>query len=207
MKQENSQPVKQHKKMNGFADRKLLAGLVFAVGDYMALTLSACLALHLRNIVMTYNVYYINLSYIFFWVPLVFMPFILYSGLYTKRMLTYKMTEKLFYASLYGTVFSIILMFIAQVAGEISRLFVIFFVLFNFILLCFVRFLTNKILRKLRLLQIPILILGAGLSGEAITKEIRQDSGMGYKIIGFLEDNKPKHSMSAVTLSLADSVI
>lgn len=54
------------------------------------------------------------------------MPFILYSGLYTKRMLTYKMTEKLFYASLYGTVFSIILMFIAQVAGEVSRLFVIF---------------------------------------------------------------------------------
>lgn len=192
MKQENSQPVKQHKKMNGFADRKLLAGLVFAVGDYMALTLSAWLALHLRNIVMTYNVYHINLSYIFFWVPLVFMPFILYSGLYTKRMLTYKMTEKLFYASLYGTVFSIILMFIAQVAGEVSRLFVIFFVLFNFILLCFVRFLTNKILRKLRLLQIPILILGAGLSGEAITKEIRKDSGMGYKIIGFLEDNKPK---------------
>mgnify|MGYP002467555841 FL=1 len=192
MKQENSQPVKQHKKMNGFADRKLLAGLVFAVGDYMALTLSACLALHLRNIVMTYNVYHINLSYIFFWVPLVFMPFILYSGLYTKRMLTYKMTEKLFYASLYGTVFSIILMFIAQVAGEVSRLFVIFFVLFNFIFLCFVRFLTNKILRKLRLLQIPILILGAGLSGDAITKEIRKDSGMGYKIIGFLEDNKPK---------------
>ena len=192
MKQENSQPVKQHKKMNGFADRKLLAGLVFAVGDYMALTLSAWLALHLRNIVMTYNVYHINLSYIFFWVPLVFMPFILYSGLYTKRMLTYKMTEKLFYASLYGTVFSIILMFIAQVEGEVSRLFVIFFVLFNFILLCFVRFLTNKILRKLRLLQIPILILGAGLSGEAITKEIRKDSGMGYKIIGFLEDNKPK---------------
>lgn len=112
--------------MNGFADRKLLAGLVFAVGDYMALTLSACLALHLRNIVMTYNVYHINLSYIFFWVPLVFMPFILYSGLYTKRMLTYKITEKLFYASLYGTVFSIILMFIAQVAGEVSRLFVIF---------------------------------------------------------------------------------
>ena len=30
MKQENSQPVKQHKKKNGFADRKLLAGLVFA---------------------------------------------------------------------------------------------------------------------------------------------------------------------------------
>uniref|UniRef100_UPI003AB4E215 prolipoprotein diacylglyceryl transferase family protein n=1 Tax=Dialister invisus TaxID=218538 RepID=UPI003AB4E215 len=108
MKQENSQPVKQHKKMNGFADRKLLAGLVFAVGDYMALTLSACLALHLRNIVMTYNIYHINLSYIFFWIPLVFMPFILYSGLYTKRMLTYKITEKLFYASLYGTVFSII---------------------------------------------------------------------------------------------------
>lgn len=65
MKQENSQPVKQHKKMNGFADRKLLAGLVFAVGDYMALTLSACLALHLRNIVMTIT-YIISTYLIYF---------------------------------------------------------------------------------------------------------------------------------------------
>lgn len=65
MKQENGQPVKQYKRMNGLADRKLLAGLVFAVGDYIALTLSACLALYLRNIVMTYNVYHINLFYIF----------------------------------------------------------------------------------------------------------------------------------------------
>ena len=64
MKQENSQPAKQHKKMNGFADRKLLAGLVFVVGDYMALTLSACLALHLRNIVMTYNVYPVSYTHL-----------------------------------------------------------------------------------------------------------------------------------------------
>ena len=178
--------------MNGFADRKLLAGLVFAVGDYMALTLSACLALYFRNIVMTYNVYHINLSYIFSGFLCFYALYPVLVGLYTKRMLTYKMTEKLFYASLYGTVFSIILMFIAQVAGEvILRLFVICFVLL--ILYFSVRsFSDNKILRKLRLLQIPILILGAGLSGEAITKEIRKDSGMGYKIIGFLEDNKPK---------------
>lgn len=192
MKQENRQPVKQHKRINGLADRKLLAGLVFAVGDYIALIFSAYLALFLRNIVMTYNVYHINLSYLFFWIPLVFMSFILYSGLYTKRMLTYRMTEKLFYATLYGAVFSIILMFIAQVAGEVSRLFVIFLALFSFLFLCFIRFLTNKILRKFHLFQIPVLIIGAGLTGEAITKEIRKDSGMGCNIVGFLEDHKPK---------------
>lgn len=176
----------------GFPDRKLLTGLVFAAGDYIALTLSACLALYLRNTVMADNVYHINWFYIFFWIPLVFMPFILYSGLYTKRMLTYKMTEKLFYASLYGTMFSVILMFIAHLAGEVSRLFVILFALFSFLLLCSIRFLINKIFCRLRFFRIPILIVGAGLSGEAITREIQKDSGMGYKIIGFLEDNKPK---------------
>ncbi len=173
-------------------NRKFFAGVVFAFGDYIALVISAYLALTLRNAIMTYNTYHIFYAYIFFWIPLVYMSFILYGGLYTKRMLTYKITEKLFYASLYGTIFSIILMFSTQVAGEVSRLFVAFFAMFSFLILCLVRFFTNNILKKFHLLQIPILIVGAGLSGEAIVREIRKDTGMGYRIIGFLEDNEPK---------------
>ena len=173
-------------------NNKALSRLIFAAGDYVALVFAAYMALKIRNMIMTYSVYHVNTEYILFWTPLVFMSFILYSGLYTKRMLTYKMTEELFYVSLYGTAFSIILMFIAHVAGEISRLFVIFFALFSFLFLCFIRFLINKIFHRLCFLQTPILIVGAGFSGEAITREIQKDSGMGYKIIGFLEDNKPK---------------
>ena len=84
-------------------EREFLTGLIFATGDYMALVVSAYLAVALRNIIMTYTVYHVGLLYIFFFIPLVFMAFILYSGLYTKRMVMYKMVEKLFYSSLYGT--------------------------------------------------------------------------------------------------------
>ena len=142
--------------------------------------------------IMTYNTYEVMPVYVFFWLPFVFMSFILYEGLYTKRMLTYKIIKKLFYASLSGTVFSIILMFIGQVAGDVSRLFVAFFALFGFVLLCLSRFITNNLLKHFSMLQIPVLIIGAGLSGDAIVREIRSDSGMGYEVVGFLEDNTPK---------------
>ena len=118
-----------------FLDEKFLAGILFACGDYIALILSAYLSLRLRNMIMTYNTYEVMPVYVFFWLPFVFMSFILYEGLYTKRMLTYKIIKKLFYASLSGTIFSIILMFIGQVAGDVSRLFVAFFALFGFVLL------------------------------------------------------------------------
>lgn len=173
-------------------EREFLTGLIFATGDYMALVVSAYLAVALRNIIMTYTVYHVGLLYIFFFIPLVFMAFILYSGLYTKRMVMYKMVEKLFYSSLYGTIFSIILMFIAQVAGEVSRLFVAFFAMFNFVFLLGIRFLISKILHRFRLFQISILIVGAGRSGDAIVREMQKDRGRGYKVIGFLEDHTPK---------------
>lgn len=175
-----------------FFDEKLLAGILFACGDYIALVLSAYLSLQLRNMIMTYNTYEVMPVYVFFWLPFVFMSFILYAGLYTKRLLTYKIIEKLFYASFGGTVFSIILMFIGQVAGEVSRLFVAFIALFSFLLLCLSRFITNNLLKHFSLLQIPVLIVGAGLSGDAIVREIRNDSGMGYEVVGFLEDGTPK---------------
>jgi len=83
-------------------------------------------------------------------------------------------------------------MFIGQVAGEVSRLFVAFIALFSFLLLCLSRFITNNLLKHFSLLQIPVLIVGAGLSGDAIVREIRNDSGMGYEVVGFLEDGTPK---------------
>lgn len=77
-------------------NNKALSRLIFAAGDYVALVFAAYMALKIRNMIMTYSVYHVNTEYILFWTPLVFMSFILYSGLYTKRMLTYKMTEELF---------------------------------------------------------------------------------------------------------------
>ena len=100
-----------------------LPAVIFALFDYLSLVLAGLFAVHLRNWVMTYSTFHLSASYFFFWLPLVFMLFIFFGGLYGKRMLVYQMTERLFLACLGGTVFSVLLMFIAQVSGQVSRLY------------------------------------------------------------------------------------
>lgn len=90
-------------------EREFLTGLIFATGDYMALVVSAYLAVALRNIIMTYTVYHVGLLYIFFFIPLVFMAFILYSGLYTKRMVMYKWWRNYFILRCMGRYFLLFL--------------------------------------------------------------------------------------------------
>lgn len=167
------------------------AALLYLIGDYIALVLAGILSLAIRNLLITYTTYHIDPIYQYFWVPLVYMAFILYEGLYGKRMLIYQMMKKLFRASLGGTVFSIILMFLAQVAGDVSRFYVILYTAISFALLCFIRVILSKWMKKSEAFQIPVLIVGAGKTGEVMARQIQNDTGMRYRIVGFLEDHEP----------------
>jgi undecaprenyl-phosphate galactose phosphotransferase len=106
-------------------------------------------------------------------------------------MLVYQMTERIFLSCLGGTVFSVLLMFIAQVSGQVSRLFVLLFAALAFALLSIVRILICKVFKKVRAFQIPVLIVGAGKTADLVVHQVRRDAGMRYRILGFLEDRKP----------------
>ena len=171
-------------------EKSWLTAILFLVGDYIALVLAGWLTLSIRNFAVTHNVYHIAPMYQYFWVPLMYMAFILYEGLYGKRMLIYQMTKKLFWACVGGTVFSIILMFLAQVAGQVSRLYVMLYPWLAFAFLCIIRVILNRMMKKSKAFQVPVLIVGAGKTGECIAKQIQNDTGMRYRIVGFLEDNE-----------------
>ena len=168
-----------------------LPAVIFALFDYLSLVLAGLFAVHLRNWVMTYSTFHLSASYFFFWLPLVFMLFIFFGGLYGKRMLVYQMTERLFLACLGGTVFSVLLMFIAQVSGQVSRLFVLLYAVLAFAVLSIVRIFICKVFKKVRAFQIPVLIVGAGKTADLVVRQFQRDAGMRYRILGFLEDRKP----------------
>ena len=69
-------------------------------------------------------------------------------------------------------------------------MFIAVFWLVSFILLVIFRYIVKKVLEKCQLLQVPVLIIGAGKTAELLVQGIKDDAGMGYKIIGLLEDNK-----------------
>ncbi len=172
-------------------EKAWFSALLFIAGDYIALVLAGWLTLWIRNLLIAYNVYHIAPMYTYFWVPLVYMAFILYEGLYGKRMLIYQMTKKLFWSCVGGTVFSIILMFLARVAGEVSRFYVMLYPWLAFGFLCLIRVVLNRIMKRSEAFQVPVLIVGAGKTGECLAKQIQKDTGMRYRIVGFLEDNEP----------------
>ena len=172
-------------------EKSFLATMIFMMGDYVALVLAGLFTLIIRNTCMTYTTYHVAFMYQYFWVPLVYMTFILYEELYGKRMLIYQMTKRLFGACLGGTMFAIMLMFLTQVSGEMSRFYVMLYPWTAFILLCVIRVLLNRMMKKSKVFQIPVLIVGAGKTGECIAHQIENDTGMRYRIIGFLEDNTP----------------
>ena len=101
----------------------------------------------------------------------------------------WKLIEKLFYASIYAIVSIILFLYVGQIASSTSRLFIILFGIISFLFLIFSRYIVKKIFERFRVLQIPILIIGAGKTAEILAKCILDDVGMGYKVIGLLEDN------------------
>lgn len=177
------------------AGGRLLPSLIFALGDYAALAVAGVLAVYLRNCIMTYNTFRLSMAYLFLWLPMVFMFFIFYSGLYGRRMLIYRMVERLFLACLEGAVLSIILMFFAQVSGQVSRFFVLAYLVIAFVLLAIVRVILSKAMKKVKAFQIPVLIVGAGQTAELVVRQILHDSGMRYRVVGFLEDRHPVDTM------------
>lgn len=173
------------------ADGRLIPSLIFALGDYAALAVAGILAVYIRNCIMTYSTFQVSKGYLFLWLPLVFMFFNFYSGLYGRRMLIYRMVERLFFACLEGTVLGIILMFFAQVSGQVSRLFVVLYTILAFTLMAVLRVVLSKVMKRVKAFQIPVLIVGAGKTAELVVQQIRRDAGMRYRILGFLEDRKP----------------
>lgn len=77
------------------AGSALIQTLLFLAGDYVALVLAGVFSLFIRNGLITRTVFHVSPAYLYLWVPLVFMAFIFYEGLYSWRYLTYEITKNL----------------------------------------------------------------------------------------------------------------
>ncbi|WP_418556864.1 undecaprenyl-phosphate galactose phosphotransferase WbaP [Phascolarctobacterium faecium] len=167
----------------------LLSALLFVI-DYLSIVLAEQSAFILRNWIVS-DGGTLHISWLNFWVvfPLLYLLFLNIEQLYNRRMQFWQVIERIFQASLYAVVAIVIVIYIGQIAASTSRMFIFLLWLFSFIHLTVFRYLTKKFLEKVQLLQIPVLVIGAGKTAELLVQGIINDAGMGYKIIGLLEDN------------------
>ena len=169
---------------------KFVTIILFIILDYLAIISAEQTAVSVRN--LFFGDIVLHISWLNFWIvfPMLYLLCIDMRQLYRRRMPFYKEVEQLFNACVYGTVSVIFVLYVAQIAARTSRLFVLLFGVFVFIFIAILRYATKKYLVKKQLLQIPVLIIGAGKTAELLAQAIKSDVGMGYKIVGLLEDNK-----------------
>ena len=181
--------VAEHlQKINKYTN--IILPFVLICVDYIAIVCAEELAFNFRNFYTDNNS--LHISWLNFWVvfPLLYIIFLNIEQLYNRRAQFWQIIQKLFITSCYAVTSIIILLYIARIAGSTSRMFIAVFWILSFILLVIFRYIVKKILEKYQLLQIPVLIIGAGKTAELLVQGIKNDAGMGYKIIGLLEDNK-----------------
>lgn len=174
---------------------KYFATILFIILDYLAIVAAEQSAVSIRN--LCFGASRLHISWLNFWVifPILYMLFINMRQLYSRRMPFYKEVEQVFHSCLYGTLALVFVLYVAQIAARTSRFFVLLFGVLVFLFISILRYATKKFLIKKQLLQIPVLIIGAGKTAELLAQAIKSDVGMGYKIVGLLEDNKVKHGI------------
>ena len=169
----------------------ILLPILYLLVDYVAIICAEQSAFILRNwIVLSGGK--MHISWLNFWVvfPAIFLLFLNFEKLYWRRMQFWKIVEKLFNTVFYSILAIIMLLYVVQIAASTSRLFIFLLWVLSFCFLVFFRYLLKHFLEKFKLLQIPILIIGAGKTAELFVQGITSDASMGYKIVGFLEDHQ-----------------
>ena len=169
---------------------KTLSILLFIVLDYFALVGAEQCAFWIRN--SFFHSSYLHISWLNFWIvfPSLYIFFLNIGQLYSRRRPFYKEVEKLFYACFYGTLAVIFVLYVLRIAGSTSCFFTGAFGILAFVYLTLLRYALKNFLQRKKLLQTPVIIVGAGKTAELLVKSLRNDPGMGYKIVGLLEDNK-----------------
>ena len=168
----------------------IIIAVLFIVFDYLVIVAAEQSSFFLRNFILGSDS--LQISWLNFWVtfPILFILFMHIVQLYSRRAPFYAEVQMLFKACCYSILTIVIVMYAAKISDSTSRLFLGLFGVLAFCYLAVFRYIVKKFLTKHQLLAIPVLIIGAGRTAEILVQAITNDAGMGYKVIGLLEDKK-----------------
>lgn len=158
--------------------------------DYLMVMLAVFLALKLRQFLTPYigMPFDIHAPYLYFRIPMIFVFFLHTNSVGLLGRPFWKTIRRTFWDVFYGLAALILLMYFGHVANNVSRLFLGFTGIFVFILITCGRYLCKQIMSKVRLFQMPVIFLGAGLTAEKIMESFPNGVGYGYRVIGFIDD-------------------
>ena len=176
----------------------ILLPVLLAIADYCAVLAAEQLAFKLRNFLITdHGSLYISRLHFYVVCPAIFLLFMHICQLYTRQMQFWRVIAGIFQACLYALLTEVLLLYIVQTAATTSRLYTALLWFFGFFFIVLFRYVLKHIFDSLHLFEEPVLLLGAGLTAKILLKHIKNDIGLAYRFIGYLEDNEPDEEVAA----------
>ena len=172
--------------------------VVLAVVDYIAIWLAEYVSYGLRDCLIPNTHFHLSWLSIHVIVPAVYLLFLKLHHLYTRRMQFWQIISNIFKSTFYSIALLIFFIYIAQTAASTSRLFVGLLAITSFVFLVIERYVVKRILIRMKLLQLPVLIMGAGKTAALMLEYFKSDTGVGYEFIGYLEDHTPDPRVAAM---------
>lgn len=170
----------------------IIVPLVLALSDYLAVVCAEELSFRLRNLLIT-NHGTLNVPSLIFWLvtPLIYIVFLHLCNVYTRNMQFWRVIAGIFKASVYAIFNCVILLYIIHIAEVISRLYMGLLGIFAFLLIVLFRYIIKKVFDALQVLKEPVLLMGAGKNAARILKHVKNDLGLNYQFIGYLQEQEP----------------
>ncbi len=176
--------------------KRVLSVCFLLLFDTLAFYLSLLLAfitrkalgkLFIKSVVFSFSFYHFLK---FWWIPLVFLFFIWYQKLYTKRLIFWDEAKELIKAIFLSAVFVLAVLTLSKSSNQMSRLMFVILCIYAVFIFPIFRLLGKKLLNRLGIYKEDIIIIGAGQSGVGVAKGILENEHLGYRIKGFLDDFK-----------------
>ncbi|WP_251454381.1 sugar transferase [Veillonella intestinalis] len=169
----------------------LLPVLILLI-DYLMVTLGIISAYNVRKWWMYPAVvgnFHIKSIYMELIAPALFLFMMFLCNCYRAPLPYWDRVRNLFKGVSYSIILTVFLMYAANVAGDVSRLFIVFSWVFTFVFLLAGRYIFERILISHGILKIPVVIIGAGKTAELLLKSFERHPIMRYEIVGFIDDN------------------
>ncbi len=123
------------------------------------------------------------------WIFLPVFVFLAFRRAYDRRLPFWEETREILASLFWGVVAVYALVSLKKLQPEISRLVVGFTGVFSMFLLPFGRFYSKCFLFSFKRYSSVALIFGAGRTGRCLAQALHQEKYLGYRVVGFLDDN------------------
>jgi len=176
--------------------KKGLSFIVLLLIDLLTLAVILELAIILRKNILPS---YIELTKFlgkgmvtYWWILPIWIFFLAYEGLFTQRFSFWDEVKQLWRSIFFSTVAVFSILYLGKVSERYSRTVIVLMGIISLFVFPTIRINAKKLFRHIGLFRSNVLIIGAGNRGRLVAKALKEEQNLGYKVVGFLDDNPEK---------------